>query len=342
MSVRISATDWVRRRLRRRRRGRDRARARGARLPTSSTSPPARCRRSSSPRYGRMYQTPFADRIRHEAGIPTIAVGAISSYDHVNTIIAAGRADLCALARPHLCDPQWTLHAARRPGRRGRVGAAVPLGPPPAADRQGRRGAQGAGAPLRRRAPGARRARPWPAEGDRVEASTSPGRSRTASATITLDRRRAQEPADVRVLRRAARHLPRRWRTRDESSRGRDRGRGGQLLLGRRRARHHRPADRRWTCDGLLRLHAHDRRPGEGDARPARSRSSRRSTASASAPARSIAMACDLRIGTPRAKVAFLFIARRPGRLRHGRVRDAAAHHRPGPRGRAAVHRPLA
>jgi anthraniloyl-CoA monooxygenase len=64
------------------------------------------------PAYGRSFQTPFADRIRNEAGIPTIAVGAISSYDDVNTIVVSGRADLCALARPHLYDPHWTLHAA--------------------------------------------------------------------------------------------------------------------------------------------------------------------------------------------------------------------------------------
>src|SRR4051794_11267285 len=64
------------------------------------------------PAYGRSFQTPFAHRIRHEAGIPAIAVGAISSHDDVNTIVLAGRADLCALARPHLWDPQWTLHAA--------------------------------------------------------------------------------------------------------------------------------------------------------------------------------------------------------------------------------------
>ena len=64
------------------------------------------------PAYGRSYQTPFADRIRHEVGIPVIAVGAIASYDDVNTIVCAGRADLCALARPHLYDPHWTLHAA--------------------------------------------------------------------------------------------------------------------------------------------------------------------------------------------------------------------------------------
>jgi anthraniloyl-CoA monooxygenase len=64
------------------------------------------------PAFGRSYQTPFADRIRSEAGIPTIAVGAIASYDDVNTIVVAGRADLCALARPHIYDPNWTLHAA--------------------------------------------------------------------------------------------------------------------------------------------------------------------------------------------------------------------------------------
>jgi anthraniloyl-CoA monooxygenase len=68
--------------------------------------------REASPIYGRMYQTPFADRIRNETGISTIAVGAIFEPDHVNSIIAAGRADLCALARPHLADPYWTLHAA--------------------------------------------------------------------------------------------------------------------------------------------------------------------------------------------------------------------------------------
>ncbi len=64
------------------------------------------------PAYGRSFQTPFADRIRHEVGIPTIAVGAISSYEDVNTTILAGRADLCALARTHIYDPYWTLHAA--------------------------------------------------------------------------------------------------------------------------------------------------------------------------------------------------------------------------------------
>jgi anthraniloyl-CoA monooxygenase len=64
------------------------------------------------PVYGRMYQTPFSDRIRNEVGIPTIAVGNIYEADHINTIVAAGRADLCALARPHLTNPFWTLTAA--------------------------------------------------------------------------------------------------------------------------------------------------------------------------------------------------------------------------------------
>lgn len=68
--------------------------------------------RSAKPVYGRMYQTPFADRIRNEVGIATMAVGAITEADHANSIIAAGRADLCAIARPHLADPAWTLHAA--------------------------------------------------------------------------------------------------------------------------------------------------------------------------------------------------------------------------------------
>jgi anthraniloyl-CoA monooxygenase len=68
------------------------------------------------PVYGRMYQTPFADRIRNEIGIATLAVGNIYEADHVNSIIAAGRADLCALARPHLTNPAWTLQAAADQG----------------------------------------------------------------------------------------------------------------------------------------------------------------------------------------------------------------------------------
>jgi anthraniloyl-CoA monooxygenase len=64
------------------------------------------------PVYGRMWQTPFSDLVRNIVGIPTVAVGNIFEADHANSIIAAGRADLCALARPHLADPAWTLRAA--------------------------------------------------------------------------------------------------------------------------------------------------------------------------------------------------------------------------------------
>jgi anthraniloyl-CoA monooxygenase len=66
--------------------------------------------------FGRMFQTPYAERIRIEAGIPTIAVGAITSGDQVNTIVAAGRSDFCALARPHLAQPYQTLHDAAHYG----------------------------------------------------------------------------------------------------------------------------------------------------------------------------------------------------------------------------------
>src|SRR4030095_13490586 len=65
-----------------------------------------------------MYQTPFADRIRNEGSIPTIAVGAISDGDQVNWIIASGRADLCAIARPHLADASWLLREVARLGYR--------------------------------------------------------------------------------------------------------------------------------------------------------------------------------------------------------------------------------
>jgi len=78
-----------------------------------STTPDA------NPVYGRMFQTPFSDRIRNEAGVATMAVGNIYETDHVNSILAAGRADLCALARPHLADPNWSLRAAAELGWRG-------------------------------------------------------------------------------------------------------------------------------------------------------------------------------------------------------------------------------
>jgi anthraniloyl-CoA monooxygenase len=111
LSVRISATDWVPGGF-----GADDAVALARMLAAHGCDivdvSSGQVTPEEKPAFGRSYQTPFADRIRHEVGIPVIAVGAISSYDDVNTIIAAGRADLCALARPHLYDPAWTLHAA--------------------------------------------------------------------------------------------------------------------------------------------------------------------------------------------------------------------------------------
>lgn len=71
------------------------------------------------PVYGRMFQTPFSDRIRNETGMATMAVGNIYEPDHVNSILMAGRADLVCLARPHLADPYWTLHAAAKLGDKG-------------------------------------------------------------------------------------------------------------------------------------------------------------------------------------------------------------------------------
>ena len=66
-----------------------------------------------------MFQTPFSDRIRNETGMATMAVGNIYEADHVNSILMAGRADLVCLARPHLANPYWTLHAATALGDRG-------------------------------------------------------------------------------------------------------------------------------------------------------------------------------------------------------------------------------
>jgi len=118
LSVRISATDWVPGGF-----DPDQAVALSRMLrdhgvdvvdvSAGQTTPAAR------PVYGRAFQTPFAERVRHEAGVPTIAVGNISTYDDVNTIVLAGRADLVALARAHLADPYWTLHAAREQGYEG-------------------------------------------------------------------------------------------------------------------------------------------------------------------------------------------------------------------------------
>ncbi len=115
MSVRISATDWHDDGLS----GDDAVElarafaAHGADLIDVSAG---QTTIDAEPVYGRMFQTPFADAIRNEAGVATMAVGAIYQPDHVNSIIAAGRADLAALGRPHLADPNWTLHAAAELG----------------------------------------------------------------------------------------------------------------------------------------------------------------------------------------------------------------------------------
>jgi len=82
--------------------------------------------KAEKPVYGRMFQTPFSEAIRNRVGIATIAVGAISEADHVNSIIASGRADLCAVARPHLANPAWTLIEAARIGYMGGVGVDWP------------------------------------------------------------------------------------------------------------------------------------------------------------------------------------------------------------------------
>ncbi|MEJ6006724.1 bifunctional salicylyl-CoA 5-hydroxylase/oxidoreductase [Paucibacter sp. AS339] len=82
--------------------------------------------KQEKPVYGRMWQTPFSESIRNRVGIATIAVGAISEADHVNSIIASGRADLCAVARPHLANPAWTLTEAARIGYSGPIGLAWP------------------------------------------------------------------------------------------------------------------------------------------------------------------------------------------------------------------------
>jgi anthraniloyl-CoA monooxygenase len=134
MTVRISATDWV-----------DGgvcvddaveiARAFAAAGADAIDVSTGQVTPDEKPAFGRSYQTPFADAIRNQADIATIAVGVISSYDDVNSLILAGRADLCALGRAHLYDPNWTLHAAAEQGYSGpgacwpapwRAGSAAP------------------------------------------------------------------------------------------------------------------------------------------------------------------------------------------------------------------------
>ncbi|HEY0585597.1 MAG TPA: bifunctional salicylyl-CoA 5-hydroxylase/oxidoreductase [Pseudoduganella sp.] len=115
MSVRISAHDWVEGGI-----TPDDA-VRIARLFKQAGADMIDCSsgqvsKLEKPIFGRMFQTPFADRVRNEAGIPTIAVGSIFEADHANGIIAAGRADLCAVGRPHLANPSWTLGEAAKLG----------------------------------------------------------------------------------------------------------------------------------------------------------------------------------------------------------------------------------
>jgi anthraniloyl-CoA monooxygenase len=111
MTVRISATDWVEGGISlddtlEVARAFERAGAAAIDVSTGQVTPEER------PAFGRSYQTPFADGIRNVLHVPTIAVGVISSPDDVNTIVLSGRADLCAVGRAHLYDPNWTLHAA--------------------------------------------------------------------------------------------------------------------------------------------------------------------------------------------------------------------------------------
>ncbi len=111
MTVRISATDWV-----------DDGQSLEDALAVAEAFSDAgaaaidvstgQVTKRERPAFGRSYQTPYADAIRNRLDIPTIAVGVISSYDDVNSILMAGRADLCAIGRAHLYDPMWTLHAA--------------------------------------------------------------------------------------------------------------------------------------------------------------------------------------------------------------------------------------
>lgn len=124
MSVRISATDWVEDGITTEESVRiaEAFEAAGCDIIDVSTGQTSA---RAKPVYGRMFQTPYSDRIRNELQIATMAVGNIFEIDHVNSILAAGRADLCCLARPHLADPQWTFRAAAEQNYNG-PGFALP------------------------------------------------------------------------------------------------------------------------------------------------------------------------------------------------------------------------
>ena len=198
MSVRISAHDWVEGGI-----TPDDAveiarafKAAGADMIDCSSG---QVSKKQKPVYGRMYQTPFADRIRNEAGIATIAVGAISEADHVNSIIAAGRADLCAIARPHLANPAWTLH-------RGGARSATPTSPWPKQYRSAKaqlernlereRAAGGAGRRACRRS-----SRPTARWGSDDESARGPARRRDRARRAASARRsRERSPRKARAL----------------------------------------------------------------------------------------------------------------------------------------------
>ena len=118
MSVRVSATDWVEDGL-----TTDESVAIGKAFVAAGADvihvSTGQTVSHAKPVFGRLFQTPYSDRIRNEGRVPTIAVGNITDADQVNSIIAAGRADLVAIGRPHLSDPQWTLHAAAQLGYAG-------------------------------------------------------------------------------------------------------------------------------------------------------------------------------------------------------------------------------
>ena len=118
MSVRVSATDWVEDGL-----TTDESVAIGKAFVAAGADvihvSTGQTVSNAKPVFGRLFQTPYSDRIRNEGRVPTIAVGNITDADQVNSIIAAGRADLVAIGRPHLSDPQWTLHAAAQLGYAG-------------------------------------------------------------------------------------------------------------------------------------------------------------------------------------------------------------------------------
>ena len=118
MSVRVSATDWVEDGL-----TPEESVAIGQAFISAGADiihvSTGQTTTDAKPVFGRLFQTPFSDRIRNEARVPTIAVGNITEFDQVNSIIAAGRADLVAIGRPHLSDPHWVLHAAAQQGFAG-------------------------------------------------------------------------------------------------------------------------------------------------------------------------------------------------------------------------------